>query len=122
MKNRIPYLLIITLFLCKLFSWWLFFIGSNVTEGEITLSKTFPLIHQFSYLVLTSFLVIGLLFKSHFAYWAFWGAFAINLIIYTLKGTLVYQSILDPIFIICLSLIIYYRQPNSWFNSKTTVE
>ena len=92
--------------------------GFNVTEGEITLIDSFSPIHQFSYLILTSFLVVGLLFKSKFAYWSMYAAFAINLVIFLLSGRVVYQSILDPVLIILLGLVVHYRQPNSWLGAK----
>jgi len=114
MRNRIPYFIIITLVFCKVFAWWLFFLGSNISEGEITLIDSFSPIHQFSYLILTSFLAVGLLFKSKFAYCSMFAAFAINLGIFLLNGNVVYQSVLDPVLIILLGLVVYYRQPNSW--------
>lgn len=118
MRNRISYIIITTLVFCKIFAWWLFFLGSNIAEGEITLIDSFSPIHQFSYLILTSFLVVGLLFKSKFAYWSMYAAFAINLGIFLLNGHAVYQSVLDPILIILLGLVVYYRQPNSWLGAN----
>jgi len=112
MRNRIPYLIITILVLCKIFAWWLFFLGSNIAESEITLVNGFSPIHQFSYLILTSFLVVGLLFKSKFAYWSMYAAFLINFGVFLLNGHVVYQSVLDPILIILLGLIFYYKQPN----------
>jgi len=114
MSNRIPYLIIIALIFCKVFAWWLLFWGSNITEGEVTLIDSFSPIHQFSYLILTSFLAVGLLFKSKFAYYSLFAAFAINLGIFLLNGHVVYQSALDPVLIILLGLVVYYKQPNSW--------
>ena len=117
MRNRIPYLIIITLISCKLFAWWLFFLGSNISEGKITLIDSFPPIHQFSYLILTSFFAVGLLFKSQFAFWSMFVALAINVSIFFLNGHVVYQSVLDPIIVTVLGLVVYFRQPNSWFGA-----
>jgi len=100
---------------CKIFAWWLLFFGSNITEVEATLSNSFQPLHQFSYLTLTTFLAVGLLVKSKFALYSFLVTFALNLFIFIVKGTVVYQSVLDPVLIACLGLVVFCRRPNWWF-------
>jgi cellulose synthase/poly-beta-1,6-N-acetylglucosamine synthase-like glycosyltransferase len=118
MRNRIPYTIISVLILCKCFVWWLLFWGTDYSKVEPTLMGVFEPVHQFSYSILSSFLLIGILFKSRFALIAMFVAFVINIGIFVFRGSTVYQSLLDPVVLIILCLVLYYRKPNSWFGAS----
>jgi hypothetical protein len=118
MRNRIPYAIISIIIFCKIFVWWLLFWGTDYSKVEPTLMGVFEPVHQFSYSILSSFLIIGILFKSRFALIAMFAAFLINLGIFVFRGSTVYQSILDPVLLIVLCLILFYRKPNSWFGVR----
>ena len=96
MKNSIPYSLIGILVIAKIFAWWLLIWGSNILDVELTLKGMFEPIHAFSYLVLGSVLVIGLVFGSRFALIALAATAPVNLLIFVFNGNIVYQSIWDP--------------------------
>jgi hypothetical protein len=98
--------------------WWLLFWGTDYSKVEPTLMGVFEPVHQFSYSILSSFLIVGILFKSRFALIAMFAAFLINLGIFVFRGSTVYQSILDPVLILVLCLILFYRKPNSWFGVR----
>jgi hypothetical protein len=121
MRNKIPYALISILLFCKLFFWWLLIWGTDFLKVENTLVGMFEPIHQFSYATLSSFLVIGILFRSRFAFIAMFGASLINFLIYVLRGTAVYQSLLDPIILVLFSLALYFSRPNTWFKSDENI-
>jgi hypothetical protein len=78
----------------------------------------FEPVHQFSYSILSSFLLVGILFKSRFALMAMFVAFIINICIFVYRGSTVYQSILDPVILGVLCVVLYYRKPNSWFGTS----
>ncbi len=118
MRNRIPYALISILVFCKCFVWWLLFWGTDYSKVEPTLMGVFEPVHQFSYSILSSFLLVGILFKSRFALIAMFAAFVINIGIFVYRGSTVYQSILDPVILGILCLVLYYRKPNSWFGAS----
>ena len=118
MRNRIPYAIISILILNKVFVWWLLFWGTDYSKVEPTLMGVFEPVHQFSYSILSSFMVIGILLKSRFALIAMFVAFVINIAIFAYRGSTVYQSILDPAILIILCLVLYYRKPNSWFGAR----
>ncbi len=117
MKNQIPYAIISILILCKIFAWWLLFWGTDYSKIELTVLGVFEPVHQFSYLILSTFLIVGILFKSRFAMIAMVVAFLINLGIFVFLGSAVYQSILDPMLLLCLCLVLLYRKPNAWFSA-----
>lgn len=118
MRNRIPYAIISILIFCKFFVWWLLFWGTDYSKVEPTLMGVFEPVHQFSYTILSSFLIIGILFKSRFALVAMFAAFSINVAIFAYRGSTVYQSVLDPVLLVLLCLVLHYRKPNSWFGNS----
>lgn len=125
MKNTIPYLILITLLLSKVFAWWMIFFGSNILEVESTLSNLFQPLHQFSYLTLSSVLVVGIVFRSKFAFNALLLTVPANLIIYLYHGTSVYQSLWDPMFLLVFGIVATHRKPNHWgtlFRANTTLK
>ena len=125
MKNTIPYLILITLLLSKVFAWWMILFGSNILEVEATLSNLFQPLHQFSYLALSSVLVVGIVFRSKFAFTALLLTVPANLIIYLYHGTSVYQSLWDPMFLLVFGIVATYRKPNHWgalFRANTTLK
>ena len=117
MKNTIPYSLLITLLIGKAFAWWLLFFGTNILDAELTLSGMFEPIHQFSYLVLSTILLIGILFSSRFSLVVLALTAPTNLTIYLLHGTSVYQSVWDPVLLAIFLMVISLREPNRWAQS-----
>jgi len=118
MKNKIPYTIISLMLISKIFAWWLLVWGIDYGSADLTLESSFKPAHQISYMVLSSFLVIGVILKSKFALYAFFGVFIINLIIYILNGSIVYQSLYDPTLLILFYFVINKKQPNSWLTTK----
>ncbi len=114
MRNRLHYSLLFILVTGKVFAWWLLFWGTNMQDIEVTLKGVFEPVHQFSYMILSSFLLVSLLFKSRFALFGLFAAFIINTVIYLYRGTAVYQSVWDFIIVLMFCMLVYYRQPNSW--------
>ena len=99
MKHRLPYVIITILILSKAFAWWMVFALLQTPETELTLTGLLQPLRQFSYLVLSSFLAVGVLFKSRFATYSFLIAFLINLLLFLYSGNGVYQWIYDPVLI-----------------------
>jgi hypothetical protein len=118
MKHRLPYAIIIILILSKAFAWWMIFAMLQTPETEPTFTGLFQPLRQFSYLVLSSFLAVGILFKSRFAIYSFIMAFVINLLLFLYTGKGVYQWIYDPVLILMLFFVVYFNRPNFWFQLK----
>lgn len=114
MKNSIAYLLLAVLLVGKVFAWWMIFWGSNILDAELTLAGMFEPIHQFSYLILSSVLLVGILFRSKFSLAALLVTAPTNAIIFLLHGTSVYQSIWDPVLLALFVAAIVFIKPNRW--------
>lgn len=125
MKNTIPYTLLTMLLLGKAFSWWILFFGSNILDSELTLVGMFEPIHQFSYLLLSSILLVGVLFGSKFSLLVLALTAPANLFIFLLRGSSVYQSIWDPVMLGLFVLVVVLRTPNRWnqlFRANTALQ
>jgi len=114
MKSFIPYTIIGILLIAKIFAWWLLIWGSNILDAELTLKGMFEPIHAFSYMVLSSVLLIGLLFGSRFSLIALAMTAPINLSIYLMNENVVYQSIWDPVLVSIFIAVVVFRNPNKW--------
>jgi hypothetical protein len=118
MKNRIPYILLSVLLLSKVFAWWLLFFGIDYSNGTGNSIDNFALIHQISYLTLSSFFVVGILLKSKLSIAAMFVTFLINATIFLFRDTAVYQSVFDPLLLLLFCFVIHYQRPNSWCGSS----
>lgn len=116
MKNSVPYFLLAMLLVGKAFAWWMLVLGSNVLHAELTLIGMFEPIHQFSYLVFSSVLLIGISLGSRFSLIALALTVPINAAIFFLRETSVYQSIWDPVLLGLFVVAIAFRRPNRWFS------
>lgn len=120
MGNRIPYIVLTFLVLSKVFVWWLLFWGTDYSSAEPTLKGVFEPVHQISYSVLSTFLIVGILFKSRFSIVAMFVAAGINMGIYLYRGSAVYQSIFDPLVLVIFCLAVFLYRPNFWVYDATS--
>lgn len=117
MKNSIPYVLLTILALGKIFAWWLLFYGSNLMDPELTLAGMFEPIHQFSYLIVSSILVAGIIFGSRSALIVLALTVPVNFAIFLFRGTSVYQAVWDPVVLGIFIAGIMVRKPSRWLPS-----
>jgi len=114
MKNTIPYLLLAMLLAGKAFAWWMILWIGYFSNTELTLVGMFEPIHQFSYLIISTLMLVGILFRSTFALIVLLLTFLINILVYIFHGTIVYQSVWDPVLLVLFVTVTQLRKPNSW--------
>lgn len=114
MRNLLPALLLAVLVAGKIFAWWLIVWGSNMLDAELTVRGMFEPVHAFSYLVLSSILLVGVVFGSRFAFVALMLVAVANVGIYALRGTTVYQAVWDPLLLLAFVTTVALRRPNRW--------
>ena len=114
-KNKLIYVLLLLMFFSKFFVVYLLFAYVLPSlEGRQVNVVYSQLIHQYAYFFISLLCVIGLLFRVKLAYFIFLVSFLVNLAIYIVLGTSVYQSIYDPILLLVFTLLVIYIKPNIW--------
>ncbi len=114
MKNTIPYSLLVIFLLSKCFAWWMLYITFAATDVELIVTSLILPAYQSSYLLLSTVLLIGVLFRSRFAIIAFFLTAPVNLTIFIFSGAFVYQGIWDPVLMAIFVIVVNARTPNSW--------
>ena len=72
-------------------------------------------IHQVTYYLLSTVCIIGILCKRVIFLYTLIFLFFVNLGVYVFKGTSVYQSVFDPVFILIFLSFAFFVKPNRWY-------
>jgi len=114
-KNKPIFVLLIFMLLSKFFVVYLFiFHVVPGIEGKELVVVPFQTIHQASYFAISSICIIGLILRKKIFFFLLLLAFFVNLAIYLVVGTLVYQSIYDPVLLLLFIFLVAYTKPNLW--------
>lgn len=84
-------------------------------EGVTRTVNYFLAGHHIIYFLVSTICVIGYFFKHIIFLYAMFFLLLVNIGVYIVNGTLVYQAILDPVLSSIFLLLVFIIKPNKWY-------